>query len=208
MTPPTERLELPRSPTRSATRLLLKPVQLTQPCELTCCLKSNRPKKLQTSPRQRESKLPQTCSSSTWTFCQFTQCTYGTRSSTSRRHLTHRQTFKTFLRKDPRDFCASHSINSLNVADQEQYYITNMLKKPQWVQFFQFVERMEQLNSYFMQLTCWYYSPSAKSSTIPMNVPFAKADLASHICWMCPHTWQDQFNITRKLWHPWTSVCS
>jgi hypothetical protein len=28
-----------------------------------------------------------------------------------------------------------------------------------------------------------------------MNVSFAKADLASHILWMCPHMWQDQFNL-------------
>jgi hypothetical protein len=34
------------------------------------CLKSNRPKKPWTRPRQRESRLLQTCSSSTQTFCQ------------------------------------------------------------------------------------------------------------------------------------------
>ncbi len=33
---------------------------------------------------------------------------------------------------------------------------------------------------------------------IPMKVPFAKADLASHILQMCPHTCQDQFNLHKK----------
>ncbi len=85
-----------------------------------------------------------------------------------------------------------------NMAEQEWYNITNVLKKPQWVSVCQFMQHVEQLNSYIAQLTCWYYSPSTKPSTIPMNVPFAKADLASHVIWMCPHLWQDQFNLHEK----------
>ncbi len=44
----------------------------------------------------------------------------------------------------------------------------------------------------------WYYSLSTKPSMISINVPFGKIDLASHILWMCPHTWQDQFNLHEK----------
>jgi hypothetical protein len=73
-----------------------------------------------------------------------------------------------------------------NAAEQERYYITNVLKKPQRVSIHQFVQHVEQLNSYISQLPCWYYSPSVKASTIPMNVPFAEADLESHILQMCP----------------------
>ncbi len=68
-----------------------------------------------------------------------------------------------------------------NVAEQERYYITNVLKKPQRVSICQLVQRVEQLNSYISQLPCWYYSPSVKVKTIPMNVSFAEADLASHV---------------------------
>jgi hypothetical protein len=85
-----------------------------------------------------------------------------------------------------------------NAAEQEQYNITNVLKKPQHVSIRQFVQRVEQLNSYISQLQCWYYSPSAKAGTIPMNVAFPEADLASHVLRMCPHTWQDQFNLYEK----------
>ncbi len=85
-----------------------------------------------------------------------------------------------------------------STAEHERYYVTNMLKKPQWVSICQFVQRVEQLNSYITQLPCWYYSPCAKPSTIPMKVPFAEADLASHVLWMCPHPWQDQFNLHKK----------
>ncbi len=35
-----------------------------------------------------------------------------------------------------------------NVADQERYYITNVLKKPQRISIHQFVQHIEQLNSY------------------------------------------------------------
>jgi hypothetical protein len=33
---------------------------------------------------------------------------------------------------------------------------------------------------------------------MPANVPFTEADLASHILWMCPHQWQDQYNLQEK----------
>jgi hypothetical protein len=57
------------------------------------------------------------------------------------------------------------------------------------------VQHVEQLNSYISQLPCWYYSPSMKANTIPMNVPFAEADLSSHVLRMCPYAWQDQYNF-------------
>ena len=40
--------------------------------------------------------------------------------------------------------------------------------------------------------------PSVKATTIPMNVPFAKADLSNHVLQMYPYTWQDQFNLHDK----------
>jgi len=70
-----------------------------------------------------------------------------------------------------------------NAAEHERYYITNMLKKPQRVSIRQFVQRVEQLNSYIAQLPCWYYSPSVKVKTVPR---------------MCLYTWQDQYNLHEK----------
>ncbi len=37
-----------------------------------------------------------------------------------------------------------------------------------------------------------------KANTIPMNVPFTKADLESHVFRMCPYVWQDQYNLHEK----------
>jgi hypothetical protein len=85
-----------------------------------------------------------------------------------------------------------------NAAEQEKYYLSNVLKKPQRVGICKFVQRVEQLNNYILQLPCWYYSPSYNSGMTPVNDPFTKADLASHVLRMCPHQWQDQYNLHKK----------
>jgi hypothetical protein len=66
-------------------------------------------------------------------------------------------------------------------AEQEKYYLSNVLKKPQRVGVCQFVQRVEQLNTYVAQLFCWYYSPSYVNDMVPANVPFTEADLTSHV---------------------------
>ncbi len=74
-----------------------------------------------------------------------------------------------------------------NTAEQEKYYLSNVLKKPQRVDVHRFVQCVEQLNTYLTQLPCWYYSPSYINGMMPANVPFTEADLASHVLQMCPH---------------------
>jgi hypothetical protein len=39
-------------------------------------------------------------------------------------------------------------------AEQEKYYLSNVLKKPQWVGIHQFIQHVEQLNAYIAQLPC------------------------------------------------------
>ncbi len=85
-----------------------------------------------------------------------------------------------------------------NAAEQERYYLSNVLKKPHRVGVPQFVQRVEQLNAYLMQLPCWYYSPGYVTCMTPANVPFTEADLASHVLRMCLHQWQDQHNLQEK----------
>jgi hypothetical protein len=85
-----------------------------------------------------------------------------------------------------------------NEAEQEQNYLLNVLKKPQRDNVHQFVQCVEQLNAYIVQLPCWYCSSSFKPGMIPVNVPFTKAYLASHVLRMCPHAWQDQFKLHKK----------
>ncbi len=86
----------------------------------------------------------------------------------------------------------------INAAEQENYYVTNVLKKPQRINVRQFVCRVEQLNAYIAQMPCFYYSSHANASTKPENVPFMEADLGSHVLRMCPLQWQDQYNMNEK----------
>ncbi len=86
----------------------------------------------------------------------------------------------------------------INAAEQEKYYISNVLKKPQRVNVCQFVHRVEQLNAYIAQMPCFYYSPNANASTKPKNVPFMEAELGAHVLRMCPIQWQDQYNMNKK----------
>jgi hypothetical protein len=43
-----------------------------------------------------------------------------------------------------------------NAAEQERYYLMNVLKKPQHIIVRQFVHHVVQLNPYIMQLPCWF----------------------------------------------------
>ncbi len=86
----------------------------------------------------------------------------------------------------------------INAAEQEEYYISNVLKKPQRINVRQFVHCVEQLNAYIAQMPCFYYSPNANASTKPENVPFTEAELGAHVLLMCPLQWQDQYNMNKK----------
>jgi hypothetical protein len=87
---------------------------------------------------------------------------------------------------------------TINAAEQEKYYISNVLRKPQRINVRQFIWHVEQLNTYIAQMPCFYYSPHANASTKPENVPFTEAELGAHVLHMCPLQWQDQYNMKKK----------
>jgi hypothetical protein len=86
----------------------------------------------------------------------------------------------------------------INTAEQEKYYISNVLKKPQHINVCQFVWHVEQLNAYIAQMPCFDYSPNANASTKLENVPFTEAELGAHVLRMYPLQWQDQYNMNKK----------
>jgi hypothetical protein len=86
----------------------------------------------------------------------------------------------------------------INAAEQENYYILNVLKKPQHINVRQFVRCVEQLNAYIAQMPCFYYSPNANASTKPEDILFMEAELGAHVLRMCPIQWQDQYNMNEK----------
>ncbi len=77
----------------------------------------------------------------------------------------------------------------INAAEQEKYYISNVLRKPQRINVRQFVRRVEQLNAYIAQMLCFYYSPNANASTKPENIPFTEAELGAHVLRMYVSTY-------------------
>jgi hypothetical protein len=85
-----------------------------------------------------------------------------------------------------------------NAAEQIKCHLSNMLKMPQQVGVHWFIQQVEQLSAYVMQLPCWYYRLSYNPGMTPANVLFSKADLASHVFRMCLHQWQDQYNLHKK----------
>jgi hypothetical protein len=90
----------------------------------------------------------------------------------------------------------------INAAEQEQDYISNVLKKPQRINVRQFVWRVEQLNVYIAQMLCFYYIPNANASTKPENIPFMEAELGAHVLRMCPLPWEDLCNTNEKSMMP------
>ena len=64
-----------------------------------------------------------------------------------------------------------------DAAETKRYYISNCLKKPNWVPIRQFVQRDQQLNSYLELLLCLYQSPGATKLMKKLG-PFDDQDLA------------------------------
>ncbi len=64
---------------------------------------------------------------------------------------------------------------------QERYYITNVLKKPQRISIHQFVQRVLNSSTPTSHSCPAGTTARVKPNMIPMNVPFADADLSSHV---------------------------
>ena len=86
------------------------------------------------------------------------------------------------------------SVFHSDVAETQQFYISKGLKKPNRVPIRQFVQRIQQLNSYLDLMPCHFYSKHATKLTKVMEL-FNEMDLASHILRMVPKHWQDQYKL-------------
>ena len=84
-----------------------------------------------------------------------------------------------------------------DAAEQQCYYISNLLKKPQQVPVRYFFQQVEELNGYLSYLPCTYNSPCTTASTKPV-VAYDEAELASLLLHMCPKSWQDQYDLNQE----------
>ncbi len=103
------------------------------------------------------------------------------------------KTYKSFVD------CTKHhllTVFNFDAAEQQKFYISNLLKKPQRVTVRAFFTRIEQLNAYVALLPSLYYSPRATQATKPVT-PFDEAELANLLLWMCPKSWQSQYDLSQ-----------
>ncbi len=69
-------------------------------------------------------------------------------------------------------------------AEQQRFFISNVLKKPHQVQVRYFFQQVEQLKCYLLYLPCTYDRPPATAATEPV-VAFNEAEL-NLLLHMCP----------------------
>jgi hypothetical protein len=103
------------------------------------------------------------------------------------------KTYKSFLD------CTKHHLLTVfreDAAEQQKFYISNVLKKPQRVTGRAFFTRVKQLNSFVSLLPCLYNSLRATHTTKPV-APFDEAELANLLLRMCPDSWQNQYNLNQ-----------
>jgi hypothetical protein len=85
-----------------------------------------------------------------------------------------------------------------DAAEQQRFFISNVLRKHQQVPIRYFFQQIEQLNGYLLHLPCTYDSPHTTTATKPVQA-FDKAELTNLLICMCPKSWQDQYNLTQDL---------
>ena len=78
-----------------------------------------------------------------------------------------------------------------------KYFITNTLKKPNWVSIRQFFVQAEQLYSYLEMLPYLFYNQKV-NPTIKEGLILDDADLATHLLRMCTARWQAQCNLSEN----------
>jgi hypothetical protein len=96
--------------------------------------------------------------------------------------------------------CTKHhllTVFNFDAAEQQKFYISNLLKKPQRVTVRAFFTRVEQLNSFVALLPSIFYSLRATPATKPA-VPFDEAELANLLLRMCPDSWQNQYDLSQE----------
>ena len=84
-----------------------------------------------------------------------------------------------------------------DAAEQQRFYISNVLKKPARVPVRHFFQPVEQLNGYLAHLPSLYNSPRATVQTKPV-APFDEAELANLLLRMCPPSWNNQYDLIQE----------
>jgi hypothetical protein len=105
------------------------------------------------------------------------------------------QTWMSFL-----DCLELHKLTvfSADATKRQQFYIQQVLRKPQRATVRQHISQMGVLNDYVKHLPTLKDSSKAVPTTKKGNIPFGKADLAAIVLLSVPMLWQNQYNLNHS----------
>ncbi len=90
------------------------------------------------------------------------------------------------------------AVFSADAAKRQQFYIQQVVCKPQRATVRQHISRMGVLNDYVRPLPMLKDSPNAVPMTKKGNIPFDKADLAAIVLTSVLMLWQNQYNLNHS----------
>jgi hypothetical protein len=91
------------------------------------------------------------------------------------------------------------TVFSADAAKRQQFYIQQVVPKPQRATVRQHISRMGVLNNYVKHLPKLKDSSKAVPTTKKGNIPFGKADLAAIVLPSVPMSWQNQYNLNHSM---------
>jgi hypothetical protein len=87
------------------------------------------------------------------------------------------------------------TIFPVNITENQCYYMTQTVKKPQWAMVRQYMARVGVLNDYLTFLPTIFNCSMAVEGTKKGNMPFNEADLARIVLNSVPVFWMNQYNM-------------
>jgi hypothetical protein len=91
------------------------------------------------------------------------------------------------------------TVFSTDAAEKQQFYIQQVVRKPQRVTVRQHILQMGELNDYIRYLPMLKGSSKAVLTMKKGNIPFGEADLAANVLASSPMTWQNQYKLSNSM---------
>jgi hypothetical protein len=96
---------------------------------------------------------------------------------------------------------------SADATKRQQFYIQQVVRKPQRATVRQHILQMGVLNDYVKHLPSSKDNSKALPRTKKRNIPFGKADLAAIVLLSVPMSWQNQYNLNHSMVPESTRTC-
>jgi hypothetical protein len=91
------------------------------------------------------------------------------------------------------------TVFSADAAERQQFYIQQVVRKPQRATVRQHISQMGVLNDYVKHLPTLKDSSKAVPTMNKGNIPFGEADLPTIVLSSDPMLWQNQYNLNHSM---------